>query len=561
MYWFRTEFFNIFLWLAVASLWAVGGWLATVSVFKLEKGHYLFVGFGLGLAAYLWLVNLLGRWLGPDVTFTGAGILVFVIGVGLALQKRKETGIRKILFENFDLLQAWPLFLAAIGLFWVFLLISQGVGMFDEFTHLPLISTLAAGDIPPRYFLNSSSWFAYHYGFQLFGASLMRLGGLFPWSAFDVSKSLIWAYAVVLAWLVGQNFGHKPWAGWLAALALVFASGTRYLLLLAPRQFLILVDPLVTFQGNEAGTTFFRWMSRIWEVEGAPPTGIPFAFLSGITEPLAIAHAGLHILHVIILLLVWFLAERIIARGPAIGVFTLLFSLWALTWESSYVLFLLGGGLATVYFLALNYWKARKSGEAIDIKQMLHQIHPAVWALLLSVPIVLVQGGLLTEIGRGFFTGGGGRAGVGMSLRWPPAIFSKHLGPLNLFSPVTLMVAIMETGPILFFLPWITRWGWEKFKTGGWVWGALLFSAWLGFLIPIFIKLPVGNDLSRIAAHAMLVFILFFTIQLTDPLFPTRFLTVAAASLVLMMFGGAMLFGTVLPAAGTPGEQPPSPDV
>ncbi len=549
MYWFLADSrLQILLWLAVALLWGSGGWLMAASVFRLEKGENLFIGFGLGLGAYLWTANLLGHWLNPDLTFIGAGGVVFLIGVLIWIRQKP----RPPLFEKFDMWQALPLFLAAFVLILVFLRISEGVGMFDEFTHLPLISTLAAGDIPPHFFINSKLGFAYHYGFQLLGASLMRLGGLFPWSAFDVSKSILWGYAVLLAWLVGKRFG-KPQAGWLTTLALVFASGTRYLLLLAPRIFLLKADPYLTFQGNEAGIAFSKWMIRIWDAEGAPPIGFPYAFLSGITEPLAVAHAGLHILHIVILLLVWLIAERIIARGPAIGVFTILFSLWALTWETSYVLFLLGGFFATAYWVGENYRKAKQAGKKFTLSQIFQTLHPAVFGLILSVPLALVQGGLLTEVVRGIIApAAGGGTASGLSLRWPPAILSKHLGPMSLFSPITLLIAICEIGPILFFFPWITRWGWRKFTAGEWIWGALLFSAWIGFLIPVVINHRVSSDLSRVAAHGMLVFILFFALQLAEKSWSPRLQTLASVSFALMLVGGGVLFASALTASSRP---------
>ncbi|GAB4581847.1 MAG: hypothetical protein Fur0022_45980 [Anaerolineales bacterium] len=555
MYWFRTDSpLSILIWLTVAVFWGTGGWLAVASTFKLKMGENLFLGFGIGLSGYLSFANVLGHWFPPDVTFLGAGGVVFLSGLGFwALQHRKNP-LRFV--ESFDIRSALPLFVAMAGLTWVFLRISEGVGMFDEFTHLPLISTLAAGDIPPRFFINSEIGFAYHYGFQLLGASLMRLGGLFPWSAFDVSKALLWGYAVVLAWLVGERFGRKPWGGWLAALAVVFASGTRYLLLLAPRSFLFRADPLLTFQGNEAEFVFSKWMIRIWEAEGSPPIGIPYAFLSGITEPLAIAHAGLHILHVIILLMLWLLAGRISARGPAIGLFTMLFSLWALTWESSYVLVVGGGVLAALLLFVQEYRMAQSQNSTFAPKARISTLPPAVLALLLSIPIALVQGGLLTEIARGIFLPGTetatAPAASGLSLRWPPAILSKHLGPLSLFSPITLLIAICELGPVLFFLPWITRWAWQKFRAEGWVWGTLLFSAWAGFLIPVVINHRVSSDLSRVAAHGMLIFILFFILRISENSWPAWVQTAAIASLGLMMVGGGVLFASALTAANRP---------
>ncbi|NUM46667.1 MAG: hypothetical protein HUU38_18340, partial [Anaerolineales bacterium] len=69
MYWFRESSFAILVWLVVALFWGTGGWLAVASTFKLEKGENLFLGFGVGLVGYLWFVNVLGRWTGPDVAF------------------------------------------------------------------------------------------------------------------------------------------------------------------------------------------------------------------------------------------------------------------------------------------------------------------------------------------------------------------------------------------------------------------------------------------------------------------------------------------------------------
>lgn len=554
MYWFRTSPLSFLLWLGVAMFWGTGGWLMIASTFKLEKGENLYLGLGVGMAGYLWMANLLGHWASAKMTFTAAGVLVFLLGIGMWVWQNRKMPFRW--GEKFDLRAGGGLFVGVALLAWVFLRISEGVGMFDEFTHLPLISTLAAGDIPPHYFVNSKIGFAYHYGFQLLGASLMRLGGLFPWSAFDVSKALVWGYAVGLAWLVGQRFGRKPWGGWLAALALVFASGTRYLLLLAPRSFVLRADPLLTFQGNEATTLFSKWMIRIWTTEGAPPIGLPYAFLSGITEPLAIAHAGLHILHIIILLLVWLLAERILSRGAAIGVFTMLFSLYALTWESSYVLVLGGGMLAAAMMVGRAYWQGRGKGP-FRVSQFVASLHPAVIALVFSIPLALVQGGLLTELARGImFPGAAGSSGAasasGTGLRWPPAIFSKHLGALSLFSPITLVIGICELGPVVFFLPAVTRWAWEKFQEGAWVWGMLLFSAWAGFLIPMFVRLQVGSDLSRVAAHGMLIFILMFALRISENTWPARVQTAAVISLALMMVGGGVMFATALTAANRP---------
>ena len=84
------------------------------------------------------------------------------------------------------------------------------------------------------------------------------------------------------------------------------------------------------------------------------------------------------------------------------------------------------------------------------------------------------------------------------------------------------------------------------------MWGALLFSAWAGFLIPVFINHRVNSDLSRIAAHGMLVFILMFVLQLSENGWSPRIQTAAVSSLALMMVGGGVMFASALTAANRP---------
>ncbi|MFQ5616028.1 MAG: hypothetical protein ACE5GO_06175 [Anaerolineales bacterium] len=438
--------------------------------------------------------------------------------------------------------EAQPI-LVAFLLGWVFLRTGQGLGIFDEYVHLPLISTIAAGEIPPRYFVNSEVNFAYHYGFQLLGASLMRLGGMFPWSAFDLSKAIVWGYGVALAWLVGKRCIRHEWGGVLTAAALVFASGTRYLLMLIPQGILIRVNNAIAFQGDEAviGLPFSDAISQPWLLDGGPPVPFIFGYLSGIGEPFLITHAGINALNVVLLLLVWLLAGRARSRW-ALPLWVVLFAFWALTAETSYGVFAIGGVLAAAY----SVWQSRGSESRKAEKSIRVPIEAC--ALLLSAPVALLQGGLLTEIARGILTGSGGAAGF--SLRWPPAILSKHLGPLSLFSPFELFVALFELGPVILFTPWLTAWAWRKFRAGEWILGALIISAWAGFVVPIFVNYQSERDMARIIGHGTLL----WTLMLVVLLFEYRgrwrryFQPAAGISLALMSFSGVMTAASMLTA-------------
>src|SRR3989337_336303 len=170
MYWFRVDNPWVFgVWLAVTAIRGIGGWLLATHAFRLERGERLIIGFGLGLVCYLWFVNLIGRWLTPDWTFAGAGILVLILGMAYAWNGTRPA----IDWKDF---QVWRWLVIGLILVWLFARIARGMAIFDDRKNISIVSTMAAGDIPPHHYMNSAVLFAYHYGFQLFGASLMRLG-------------------------------------------------------------------------------------------------------------------------------------------------------------------------------------------------------------------------------------------------------------------------------------------------------------------------------------------------------------------------------------------------
>ena len=171
---------------------------------------------------------------------------------------------------------------------------------------------------------------------------------------------------------------------------------------------------------------------------------------------------------------------------------------------------------------------------------------------MLAGIFTLIQGGLITEIAAKFLSGpGGGASAAGFGLRWPPAIVSAHLGALPITSPFGLVLAFFELGPVILFTPWITVWTWKKFREQDWLYAVLILSAWVGFIIPVFMTYQSETDIARISEHAILVWVLLLSAILWEqagkrgPIFQYG----AGISLGLMVFGGAVLFGIALTAA------------
>lgn len=546
----------------MAMVW-LGGWLLATHAFRLRSRERLIVGLGLGLALYAWLANIAGHWLGSYLAFTLPALALLAAGGAFGWRRKEGPWL-----DRRDL-SVWPLLVAGLALFWVFALWSKGVTMFDEHKNLSLISIMGNGDIPPRFHAEAYPLnFIYHYGFHFIGASLMRLGGMLPWSAFDASKAFLWAEMVLLAYVLGRRVIGQAWGGLTAAAVIALASGTRFLLLLLPPGLLLQADKLITLQGTSAliGKPFSEALISPWPVDGGPAMPYMFGFLNGIMDPMVMAHQGPNIFAILILLLVWLLLPHMTTRA-SVAVIAALFAIWALAWETSYGLFMLG----LFGFAVLFYWK-RQNLSLPDLK-------PALVAALISVPIVILQGGTITETlrdavfgieGPGLLGSAGtgilgalpafGPSGsnaaadiIGFSLRWPPAILSAHLGPLSLLSPVELIVGLFELGPVVLFTPWITRWAWRRANAGDWVQAAFVVSAWLGLLIPIFVQYEADRDISRLSWQALLTLtvMLLFVAAERDFAWPRWMRNAAAGALAVMIFGGLVIAGTQFSSAST----------
>jgi hypothetical protein len=512
------------------------------------------VGLALGLAGYTFFANLLGHWLPADWAFISAGVVTLLLGLAFAWK-----GKRPILNWR-DLTSAWIQFLALFLITVAFLLISRGVALFDEPKNLTIISRMAAGDIPPHFYLNADYYFRYHYGFQLFAATLMRIGGLLPWSAFDLGKSIVFALTLLLTSLLAQRYSAKQWAGPIAALVIAFASGTRYLLLFIPQVQLARLDPVINLIGSsETGAPFSQALFQGWPLDGGPPAPIMMAYINGIFPPLTMLHAGSNILSSAIIILLLLVFPRIAHRLAWIPL-GLALALWALVWESSYGLFAIGGAAALVVWAIVQVRNNNPPGNKFAAFTKAIIAHPGFLALAVSVPFALLQGGTLTETLRQavFGTSGIGVEGAveagGFSLRWPPAVFSAHLGALSILSPGQLLVAICELGVVILLTPWITVWAWRRLKSGDWTTGAMIIGAWVGLIAPLFLSYQAERDISRLSAYSMFVWTVFLVLMVMDSsgVVKPALQKISAVALGLMVFGGVVVTGMVMTGISQP---------
>lgn len=487
MYWTMSQ--GSMLLLIQSLLWCAGGWLLLRSLFPSMKQDSIVTGPALGLVLHLFLVNLLARTGLLPTGFWAAAVLTAAAGIIAAL-------IIKPKLSPPTLRELQPLlWLAALTL--VITLIGRGLGIYDDRKNLSLISIMAAGDIPPHFYMNPDFYFSYHYGFQLVGANLMHTGGFFPWSAFDLAKGFTAALAILLCWSWAKRLTGTRSGGLWAAFLFSFASGSRWLLLFAPQSFLLRAGERISFWGTSQWTadTLLEALSSPWTLQGGPPFPIPFAFNSGIFPPFVLAaQAGPRSLGTITLFLALLLIPRM-KSWPAAAALAAVFAVWALAAEAAFGLFV----LAFVVYTLLRWIKAVPDGDRLRWRMLLG-------ALVLGGMLSLVQGGTFTVMAAELLRAGGTGGGTGasaFSLQFPPAVVSAHLGALAVTDPYQLIVGLCEMGAALLMVPLVVLALRSWLKEDRMELVLFAISSLIGILLPLFLAYDVERDITRLSIFGL----------------------------------------------------------
>ena len=462
------------------ALWTAGGWLLAASVFCLRRNETAMVGVSIGLAVEVWLANLLAHRL-PIVTasWLSAGLVLLA---GIAAEARAGVALPGLRGKERDgqTRFSWGQWLVLAGLTLLFTLIGRGLGIFDDYQNLPTISLMATGDVPPHFALNPSLNFGYHYFLLLFSAQLMRLGSMFSWTALDVARGLLLALPLMLAGLWGYRLTRNQLAAALTAAVLAFAGGARWLLLLLPQPVLAYISDNIKLIGSASTSapSLAAAMLTFWKIDGAGPVPFPFAFYTGINQPYVMAYTGIAGSGILILLVLLLLAGR--TCGPAGWlVFFVLMSALALANEIAFLLLAFGSVIVAIASLIRHRsWKLPR-----DLLRWFG-------VLIASGMVAAVQGGLMTEMIRGWLMVSGGQSGyfdTSLSFVWPPALVSAHLGSLSVANPAQLIAALVEIGPIVLVTPLLLAWGVKSFRLGRW-YEASLIAASAAALVALFIQ-------------------------------------------------------------------------
>lgn len=488
---------NLFPVLFLLALWTLGGWLITTSTFNLPAHERGFVGLGLGLVVGTWLANWLARFMASGYAFWLSALLTVALGLILAWPLKGELfrGNR----ESFRP-AAWVLFIAAVI---IFTLIGRGLGFFDDHQNLPPVSIMAAGDIPPHFSYNPALRFGYHYFLLLVASQFVRLAGAGPWTALDLARGLTLALTLTYGGFLARRITKSRLAQAFSVIFMAFAGGARWLILLLPASLQNQLSSSVQLIGSGAdtGPNLITALYKNWKIEGLGPLPFPFLYGSGLDPSFSMFQNGWGTSAITIVLLLILLGSNLrrIPRRGYIPIVILLASL-ALANEVSFTFLYLGLGCAALF------WIIRKRSLRLP-----RSIWLLVGLMFLGGVLALLQGGMLTEIARGWVdrisTGQSStyfRVGFALGL---PTILSAHLGSLSLLNPLQWAAILGETGLAVFALPIVLKQlpvfnSEENWIEAAWV-GSIIVSLLMVFVVYTGNAGPTAA--SRMQAHFLTV--------------------------------------------------------
>ncbi len=549
MYWLISfEPYSIALFLLTCLAWAMGGWLVVSHAFKLRSNERMLTGTGTGFILFIGLANLYAHLFRGAGAYFSAAITILLFGLIVAWRSKRRPWLDKA-----DL-KSWPQLLALGLLTWLFFKIQLGLGLFDDFEQLPMISIMGTGDIPPHFYLDPDFYFAYHYGLQVFAAGLINQARMLPWSAWDLTKAIGIALTLVLGWVYVKRLTRNGLAAWLGTILLTFASGVRWLFLFLPYSSLIKIqeDLKLVNSATDVGTEFATVIASPLAMAGQGLVPFPFAYHNGIFTPVisVLGHSGA-IPYVIALVLLLLLANTNIGL-PAMLVLSMIFGCMALGAENMFTFVWIALGL----ILAIVLIKGFRKKESLDKRQILY------WAGVLVISAILsaFQGGFITETVRGILGRLAGDVAAQssnvyqFSLRWPPGLYTSHLGVLSLFKPLELITLVIELGPVLFLGPLAIYYSIRCIRRGAWVPASLGIGALLLILFPFFIAYGVDRSTTRLPATGLWLWLV-ICVPLLWRLATTRGRLIRDLIMIFFsvtVFGALIIFGVQLTTMPNP---------
>ena len=364
----------------------------------------------------------------------------------------------------------------------------------------------------------------------------------------DIARAVPLALLLMLTYLWTRRITRSQLAGFLGAVFIAFSGGARWLLLLLPPEFVGSISQHTSLMGSGIPTApdLATALTSIWKIEGDGPIKFPFAYANGINTPATMSHGGIGVLGILVFLLLIILARRL--QNYKTGfILAAVFASYALTGEYTFLIVYPSIGLA----LLIHWIQTRRLSFP-------RSLLPALIVGAVSLVFVLFQGGVFTEAFRGIFA----RSADQESFHTftfalsAPSLISAHLGILDFLNPYQLIVAIFETGPVIFVLPLLFIWGLKMVRAQQW-WEAGVAASTLLSIFSLFIKYTgtAGESANTRLLATLTIPPTLYAVPLVWTWLKRRSeqMKIAASSIgFISIFGGLIFFGIQLVAMQKP---------
>ncbi|HTX78723.1 MAG TPA: hypothetical protein VMC62_03605 [Longilinea sp.] len=519
--------------------WIIGGWWMVHATFRLRPEEEGILGLVVGLAAEVGLANFVARVVTLPWAIWISAIVVLLVGMALA--------VRQGGFSELKIKVVPGQWVALIVMIYIFFLLDRGMAIYDDYAHLPTLSLMATGQIPPHFAYDPQIPYGYHYFLLLFGAQIMRLGSWQPWTAWDIARAFSIAPAVILGGMWAYRVTHNQIARVLGGAAVLFISGTRWLLLFLPNTILSVLSSQVQLSGagTAAGSTLLGSLASPWPVEGQGSFPFPYAFQNGVfTSGAEAVHNSIGLMLVAVLFALLLTSTR--WRNALGGLISIvLISSIGLLDETELPLMTVALAILTAGWMIQE--------RSVKLPKPL-KMWWVVWVI--SGVIVAVQGGVWTDTLSRLLNQFLGHPVLDSYFTTEfqlaaPAIVSNQLGVLSLLNAGQLLVALTEIGPIVLVLPLLVFWGWKAARAGRWYEATLSLAAIMS-LVMIFVRFTGSTGVrngSRLyffvpVCSVMAVSLVWLWISHRTKV--AKWVVVSLAGMV--MFGGLVMLGAQLPS-------------
>lgn len=456
---------NVILLFSWACCWIIGGMWLVKATFKLHSEEEMIIGIVVGLAAEVIITNFVARLVPLNFASWISALLVLLVGFLLVW--------RKLSLRNLLIKPSIKLLLAFIAIFFVFFQISRGLAIYDDYAHLPTISIMAAGNIPPQFALNPDITYSYHYFLLLFGAQIISLTGTMPWTAWDMARAFTIAPAVILGGLWALRVTRSKVAGCFGSAGVLFISGTRWLMLFIPGSILAVLSSQVDLLGAglDSGPTLLRSLPNPWPVDGQGSYPFSFAFENGIFPSgaeMVFSPIGLMVVAIFFSLLLT--GSRWRNRWAILPSVILISSLGLLT---EIELVLMGLSVLILFLAAI-------------IRRRSFKLPWGLWNWIIvwfvCTLLIAVQGGVPSNTLYSIIIQLLGQPApvfhqVSGLIFASPSIVSGQLGILSLLDIRSILIALLEIGPVILVLPLVIIWGWKAARAERWFEATLMLAA------------------------------------------------------------------------------------